>query len=93
MNAGCACGLSVDSSKVINTRISGSEDPRFAWTRKDPRVELPDGLRWRKRGCECGEVYFTVELTDAALLTILEGLRQDGSKLTSVLELLSVEPD
>lgn len=73
--------------------MSGSEDPRFAWTRKGPRVELPDGLRWRKRVCECSTAFFTVELTESALLTILEGLKQEGMPLSSVLELLSMEPD
>lgn len=90
---GCVCGLSVDSSRVTNTRISGAEkDARFAWERKG-LVDIPDGLRWRRRVCRCEETYFTVELPIAALQAIVGGLQDEDVDVTDVLGLLSFEPE
>ena len=58
----CKCGkLSARAnSKVMESRVSGVQYPNSTWVHEQP--DIPPGIRYRRRRCQCNCEYYTLEL-------------------------------
>ena len=60
--------------KVQDSRLSGAEYPNSTWTHDQP--DVPAGIRYRRRQCQCGYEYYTVELNISVLEHLANGTEQ-----------------